>query len=510
MSDPTPEPSGLGGHATRGVLWMTVQKWITRLGGLVTVAILTRILNPADFGTVSAAMSVLPMVYLLSDVGLSAYIVQADRITDRALRTSFWFSMCMGLLLAGALYLGAPAFAVAFSIPGVTAVLRGMAPAILLVSWSSTSIALLRRRLQFRELAQQTAVAGLAAQIVAVVLAFAGAGAWALVGQLLVSLLVGGGLAVLRARWWPRWGFSLVDLRLMAGFGGQVVVVELVAIARAWGETAIISAALGATGLGYLSIAKKLIETVQDLSTSAIFPVSTVVFAKTRDNVSRLRSAYQRALSACYATVSLPLGMVAVASGLIVPVLFGRGWDTSVGVAQVLAVAGVLTMGATLDHGLFYGMGRPGSWLWYAVVVDGLTVATTAVTVRWGLMGVALGFVGVAAFATALRWVLVARLVESRVSTVAVPILRSLPIMAGSAASGLLVMVVSQGAPDLVRLALVGVVMTVVHAVLAVLVEPVAAVDLLRGLRVRRVAPALVAWVESRLPPEPEPEASAD
>lgn len=500
MSEPVKTGSGLGGHATRGVLWMTVQKWITRLGGLVTVAILTRILDPADFGTVSAAMSVLPMVYLLSDVGLSTYIVQADELTERALRTSFWFSVSMGLLLAFALYFGAPAFAVAFSIPGVTAVLRGMAPAILLVSLSSVSIALLRRRLQFRELAQQTAVAGIAAQVVAIVLAFAGAGAWALVGQLLVSLLVGGTLAVLRARWVPRWGFSFADLRLMAAFGGQVVVVELVAIARAWGETAIIAAALGATGLGYLSIAKKLIETVQDLSTSAIFPVSTVVFAKTRDDLSRLRSAYHRALSACYATVSLPLGMVAVASALIVPVLFGGGWGQSIGVAQVLAVAGVLTMGATLDHGLFYGMGRPGSWLWYAVVIDGLTVATTAVTVRWGLMGVALGFVGVAAVATALRWALVARLVESRVVTVAVPILRSAPIMVGSAAAGVLVMVVSQGAPDLVRLILVGIVMAVVHSVLAVLIEPIAAVDLLRGLRVGRIAPGLVARVEARLP----------
>ena len=64
--------------------------------------------------------------------------------------------------------------------------------------------------------------------------------------------------------------------------------------------------------------------------------------------------------------------------------------------AQALAVAGIITLGAMLDHGLFYGLGRPGAWLGYAVVVDTATVATTAVAVRWGLVGVAVGFVVVA------------------------------------------------------------------------------------------------------------------
>ncbi|WP_328698644.1 oligosaccharide flippase family protein [Cellulomonas citrea] len=500
VRDAAVESGGLGGAATRGVLWMTVQKWITRLGGLATVALLTRVLDPADFGTVSAAMSVLPMVYLLSDVGLSTYVVQVDAPSERALRTAFWFSLGMGVILFAALYLCAPLFAAAFGIPGVTTALRWMAPAILMVSLSSVSIALLRRRLMFRELAQQTAVASLAAQVVAVVLALNGAGVGALVGQLLVSMGVGSVLAIVRARWWPRWGFSLIDLRVMAGFGSQVVVVELVAVARAWGETAIIASVLGATGLGYLSIAKKLIETVQDLSASAIFPVATVVFAKTREDVEHLRSAYHRALSACYTTVSLPLGLVVAAGPLIVPVLFGGGWGTSAGVAQVLALAAVFTMGATLDHGLFYGVGKPGNWLWYSVVIDGLTLAVTALTVRWGLLGVACGFALVAFGATVLRWFLVARLLETRATNIATPLVRAAPIMIGSTAVGLLVVVLTSGFDDLLRLVLVGVAMSLVQVVLAILVEPAVAVDLLRGLRVGRIAPGLVARVEARLP----------
>jgi O-antigen/teichoic acid export membrane protein len=65
----------------------------------------------------------------------------------------------------------------------------------------------------------------------------------------------------------------------------------------------------------------------------------------------------------------------------LIPLLFGREWEQAVRPTQALAVAGIIVLGAMLDHGLFYGLGRPGTWLTYAVVVDGATVATTAIAV---------------------------------------------------------------------------------------------------------------------------------
>ena len=64
-------PAGLGDRAAAGVLWTVLQKWVVRLGGLLTVAILARLLSPADFGVVAIAMTVIPLIYLLSDLGFS-------------------------------------------------------------------------------------------------------------------------------------------------------------------------------------------------------------------------------------------------------------------------------------------------------------------------------------------------------------------------------------------------------------------------------------------------------
>jgi hypothetical protein len=118
-----------------------------------------------------------------------------------------------------------------------------------------------------------------------------------------------------------------------------------------------------------------------------------------------------------------------------------------------------------LDHGLFYGLGRPGTWLSYAVVVDAATVATTAVAVRWGLTGVAVGFVIVACLATVARWFLVSRMLGWGLREVARPFFSVAPITAVSMVVGAVTLQALPGRP-LTGMFVAGVVTVVVYVVL--------------------------------------------
>jgi len=205
----------------------------------------------------------------------------------------------------------------------------------------------------------------------------------------------------------------------MVRFGVNVIAVEFVALARFWAETAIVTGALGATGLGYLNIAQRLIQATQDLSAAAVVPVSTVVFAQIRSSAERLTRGYLRASATLYILVVPIMVGVAVGAPRVIPLLFGSQWEPSVAPSQALAIAGIFTLGASLDNGLFFGTGKPGRWLAYAVVVDVLTVGTTLFAVRFGLFGIALGFVVVAVLATIARVFLVARLLSTSILGIA-------------------------------------------------------------------------------------------
>lgn len=467
-SEPASQP-GVGNSAAAGVVWLTIQKWAIRIFSFATIAVLTRLLTPADFGTVAAASTVLPFFFLLADLGFAAYIVQVDRTDRRMLSTAFWFSMTAGLLLCGCLFLISPLLGVIFAASGVVPVLQVLSLWVVVTAIGSVPIALLRRDMRFRAIAAQGAAAAIVAQIVAIIMAFSGFGVWALVAQSLVAAVVATALAWWTVKWHPRGEFSRVDFVRMARFGGQVLGVEFVAMLRAWGEAAVISTTLGLTALGYMSIAQRLVQIVQDLTGSAIVPVTNVAFAKIRDSASRLRDAYLRALKVTYAALALPLTAVAVAAPLMIPILFGRGWEQSHQIAQVLALAGTLSVGAWLDHGLFYGLGRPGAWFVYALVIDILTFATTVFTVRWGLVGVAIGFLCVATLATIVRWFLVARALQTTTRVVAGPFVYLITVVGCMGAVGWGVNLWTAALSPWLALVLIGLVMLVAHAVITFL-----------------------------------------
>jgi O-antigen/teichoic acid export membrane protein len=463
-SDTAGNEGPLARRTATSVAWMTLQTWLSRLGGFVTVAILARLLTPADFGLVAIASTVLPLVYLLADMGLTTYLVQADRLDARTTATAFWFSAAAGLVLSAALVLLAPAIAALFGTAAAAPVIAWTAPAVLIVSLSATPVALLRRGMRFRALSMQTAVAAIIGQILALVLAFGGAGVWALVAQLLAMQLVCLVLAWASARWRPSFAISAADIRRMFGFGSKVVTVDLLAIGRLWIENAVITRMLGVAALGAYGVAQRLVQTARDLTGSAITPVTTVAFAKVRDEPERLLGGYRRAVGLAYGVVAPGLAVLFVGAPLVVPLLLGPQWQASIEPVRALALAGLFALGASLDHGLLYGMGRPGAWLGYAAVVEVATLAATLLLVPRGIAAIAWGFAAVAAAALCGRWFLTGRVLRTgwwRIATLWLPQILAFALMSGV---GFAVLLSTVQLPPLVALALVALAVTGAHA----------------------------------------------
>jgi O-antigen/teichoic acid export membrane protein len=441
------EQEQLGKRAASGFLWLAAQKWAVRVSGFATLVVLTHKISPHDFGVVAAAMTVIPIVYLLADLGFSTYLLQTDDIDHKNLSTAFWTTVAAALLLSAGLLLAAPLMATAFHTPPLAQVLRVLVLAVVPTVLAGVPLALLRRDMVFRAVAVQALVAAVLGQIAAVVLALHGNGVWALVSQLIITQWVIAILAWWRVRWLPSLYLSPHRLRQMAVFGIRVSTVDLVATLRIWAEGWIVTLALGPAALGLLNIGQRLILVAQELVAASMVPVSTVVFARVRDSGDRLRSTYLKALRVSYAVVAPVMIVIVVTAPELIPLLFGPGWTGAVRPAQALAVAGIIVLGAMLDHGLFYGLGRPGTWLCYAVVVDTATGTTTVIAVRWGLVGVAVGFVIVAFLATLARWLLVSRVLGWSLRDVAWPFFQVAPITAVSVVLGAAALKVMQGPP---------------------------------------------------------------
>lgn len=462
----------VGRQAAHGVLWMTAQTWLARAGGLVTIAILARLLDAEDFGLVAVASTLLTLTYVLSDLGLSTYVVQAVSVDRRSLSTAFWVSLLSGLTLGLAIFLGAPAIAQLFNAPRAEPILEAMTLIVVLISLTSVPLALMRRRMQFRLLALQFSIGAILGQVAAVVAAFAGLGVWALVLQLVVGQAVASITQWISARWHPSLEFSRGDFKVMLRYGIKVVGSGLVFVGRGWAETAIIATGLGIRELGYLNIAQRLVQTATDLSGAAVLPVSTVAFAKVNSSKERLRGAHARATAVSQTVVSPVMVLILVSSPVLVPFLFGPDWGLSAQLAQPLAIAALLSFGTAIDRGLLDGVGRPGRWLAFTTVVYASSVTLVAVAVPSGLLVIAAVYVAVSSAELVGRWLLLGNFLQAGFLDTARPWLLVLPAALVSGLAGGATMWLLRGAPDLVTLAATALVVLAVHLVVTRVVTP--------------------------------------
>lgn len=472
----------LSQQTSTSVIWMTAQKWLSRLGGFATIIVLTRILTPEDFGLAAAASTMMPLVYVLSDVGFSTYIVQVEKVEPRTLNTAFWFSVTCGLVLSVAVIGCAPLIAALLRLPEVAALLMVMTTSVLMIAVASVPTALLRRRMAFRQLAVMDLVSTILAQIVAIVAAVLGAGAWALVLQILVSQLVGTVWVWIAAHWLPGLGFSTSEFKLMGAFGINVVGSEFLVVARGWAETAIVAAGLGVRELGYLSIAQRLVTAAQDVTVSALLPVSTVAFAKVRGVGGRLRSAYLRATSISYAVATPLMLFIAVASATLVPFLFGADKTVSADVTPALALISLLNLGGTIGYGLHLGIGRPARWLAFIAVSYAVSISILAYSVQFGMMALMAAWVGTAAVEAVARWFVIGRSIDASPWQVAVPLLGVVAPATIASILGMGVMALFNGRYAFAAIACTGVVVVLVYLVALRLIRPVTYADTLAVL----------------------------
>ena len=138
-----------------------------------------------------------------------------------------------GALLGGALVLAAPLLAQFYGQPDLEAVTEWLALGFVLSGLTVQHWALLRRQMRFSAIAGLETAADVAGFAVAIALALAGKGYWALVAQRLVSpgLLLAGSWTV--CRWRPARPAPAEGLRELLRFGGSVTASGLaLALAR--------------------------------------------------------------------------------------------------------------------------------------------------------------------------------------------------------------------------------------------------------------------------------------
>jgi O-antigen/teichoic acid export membrane protein len=413
--DAGPQPHGppantMQGAFLRGSAWSLAERWGAKVATILTFIVLGRLLEPVEFGLAALALVLITLINVFTDFGASAYLIQQRVLTRRTTDTAFWGTVLLGVFFYGLLWLLAPVLQDVLSSPGLSTVLRVFGLVLLISPLASMQASLLIRDLRFASMTARTLISTAAGAVVALSLATNGFGVWALVGQQLAAQLVSVAVLWRASPWRPGLEVSLTEMRRILGYGSAIAGTTLLEQGGTLAPSFLVGTLLGPRTLGYYAVGSRLPLTVVELFTGVFGSVSVPVFAKLKGDRARLAAAYRRSVIVGTAVTTVMLLLLSALSPLLVPLLFGDGWERAVPVAQLAAVAFVFGSAQCFDRGLRLALDRQRLDLLVSLV-GCLTMLVVLLAVgRYGLLPLLLGQVAVEAAWWALSLVVCCRL----------------------------------------------------------------------------------------------------
>lgn len=302
-------------------------------------AVMARLLEPAAFGLMAMAIIAMRLFAHVSQAGLAAALVQRPDLQRAHVQAALGLTLTIGTLATLAMWLAAPLLAMFFADPALPAVLRGLAPNLLLAALGALPLALLRRRLRFKAIAAIETIAYIVGYgAVGALLASLGAGVWALVGATLAQSALAWALAYTQERHTLRPRLSAEGRELLS-YGTPFSLVGLLEFLSANLPAAAIGRLLGAPALGVFSRAWLLTNLPVEKATVVVARVLFPLLSQMQGDRPRLGALFVLALSAVgLLGAALTLSIAAVAEPLVA-VLLGHQWRAAVPVVEVLALS---------------------------------------------------------------------------------------------------------------------------------------------------------------------------
>lgn len=395
-TDPASKPPRLVATAVSGAAWMAVGQVAATVLKFATLPVLARLLSPAEFGVAAAGLLIAELALMFSEAGMAQALVQRPQLRPEHVRVAFTVMLLLGLGAAIAVGLSGPAIADFFGMPSLERIVPVLAVLIPIQGLSAISLALLSRQGRFRYLAMaRLPCVALGYSFVAIGLALAGAGVWALVlGTISRDMLL---LLVFyaAARHDLRPSFNRQALKDLAGFSTGQTLAKLANYAAQNGDYAVVGRLLGAQALGYYGRAYQLMMLPASFVSLVAGRVLFPLMASVQEDKARLASAYLRCLASAIA-LTLPLSVVLSACAEdIVLVFLGDQWAPVATPFATLSLVVAFRSARNIAHAATIAQGESFRLAWQQGICALLVMIGAALGTRWGIDGVAVAVAAV-------------------------------------------------------------------------------------------------------------------
>lgn len=320
--------------------------------------VFSRLITPHDFGLSALVLAIVTVGALFVGAPFEEALAQRRQLRRRHLGAALGVSLALGIGLVMAALAGGQGLARWLGEPDL-ALLLPVAMASVLVSGHGDILTALARRLRrFNDIAFATLMGHVIGIALAIGVALAGYGVWALIAQRLLVVAARAALLhwclgfALRPVWAP------AELKGMGRFAGFSFLSRLTENLSYLAFNSIVQVFYGTAVLGQVNMAMRLIEPIRGAILGTGHNLAFSFFTRAASPEKLSQRARSVASEAALVTVPMFVGLAVVAP-VLVPLVAGPGWEGAVDIAVCLALASALAVPVGPFYTAFSAAGRP-------------------------------------------------------------------------------------------------------------------------------------------------------
>jgi O-antigen/teichoic acid export membrane protein len=319
---------------------------------------IARLLTPEVIGIYSVSLAIIGIAQVMRDFGVASYLIQEKELTDAHIRTAFGILLVLGVGVSVALFFSAPLIARLYHEATMVPTLRVCAINFFLLPFSTVSLALLRRSMEFKRLAAVNLAATAAGAIASTALAYFGFGVISLaIGSVVLNAVTGAGAWLTR----PDRRILLpafTEWRRVLNFGAQSSLSGVVtSLAKDTNDLAV-GKLMGFEPVAILSRAQGLMNMFHRDLMSAIRNVAYPAYARTSRDGEPLEPVYIASVTNVTVVAWPFYGLLALFPHEILRLMFGPQWSAAAPLVPVFCLAGAIAAVSSLAASLILAAGR--------------------------------------------------------------------------------------------------------------------------------------------------------
>ncbi|MCQ2267597.1 MAG: lipopolysaccharide biosynthesis protein [Bacteroidaceae bacterium] len=373
-------------QALTGVIWSFINRFGIQILSIAPAMILARLLSPEEYGLVAIAAIFSGVAYILSDGGFGSALIQKKDADTLDYNSVFYCNLAINSIIYALSYYLAPVFSNYFGYEQVTSIIRISMLGLPIMALGQVQTAIFRIELDFKKPAIRNMVTQVISAIVAIIMAFAGCGVWALVIQSLLQTVLNAIINWYICWWKPAFQFSFCRLKTLASFGINLYFKNIIEYGFNKSYDFTVAKLYSATNLSYYNRAYTTINIFVNSITGVLNSVAFPTFAKMQEDKQNLKNNFRKFISIVFMCSTMLMGLCLILSEPLFHFMYSSKWDATLPYFRIVCIWGIVVPIKIMLDNVLTAIGCSGALLFNSISNKIFIICSLCIAYHFGII----------------------------------------------------------------------------------------------------------------------------